>query len=387
MDTAVDETPNEGITTGGATMPNESEGNKKMPAKRKQKGQAPPPKRSKSAPRKKAPKKSAKVTGVTSEEEDDSGAAAVATERDDSAVASPADSEERKVGEIIPDPDAPLTRPEGQLARNPNMSDEDAVLAAKREYNRQNAARARSRSRNLVHDLQQTVYKLAADIANLKASNLKLRNKSDKLRADNRKIAQESLLAQAPLNSPLATSFHQELGESRQEIIPNASSLAALEMQAREEDLLRSIVAAQTQQQQQTLLQQPGLLTQSLVYPTATTVGGLRAPALSSLYPSAPWGGVVNALPNSSLTALRLTDPSQILALQQQGVDVSQLIQHMSSGTAAALGAGEAPATALMGLVGGGLPNDALTGLAMAQQQELQQTQGVNLGALGANLH
>mmetsp|Transcript_14436 Transcript_14436/g.34567 ORF Transcript_14436/g.34567 Transcript_14436/m.34567 type:complete len:386 (-) Transcript_14436:162-1319(-) len=89
-----------------------------------------------------------------------------------------------------------LVKPEGQLAKNPELSNAEAVLAAKREYNRRNAARARSRNKNLVHDLQQQVYKLAGDISSMKKKNAKLRDTMKTLTEENQKLAEQQLAAE-----------------------------------------------------------------------------------------------------------------------------------------------------------------------------------------------
>ena len=89
---------------------------------------------------------------------------------------------------IVPDPKAPLTSLEGQLARNPGMSVSEAEHAAKKEYNKINAARARKRTRDKVFDMQQQSYRLASDIANLKMERLKLQEKAKELREENARL-------------------------------------------------------------------------------------------------------------------------------------------------------------------------------------------------------
>jgi len=55
-----------------------------------------------------------------------------------------------------------LTTYEGQMATYPHLSEDDAKLAAKREYNRLNAARARVRHKSKVQGLQETCVELQA---------------------------------------------------------------------------------------------------------------------------------------------------------------------------------------------------------------------------------
>jgi len=60
---------------------------------------------------------------------------------------------------------------EGQLASDPGLSLEDAKLQAKREYNRQNAARARVRNKEMVEDLQKKVAFLTKRTEDLQREN------------------------------------------------------------------------------------------------------------------------------------------------------------------------------------------------------------------------
>lgn len=60
---------------------------------------------------------------------------------------------------------------EGQLAHDPRLSITDAQLQAKREYNRQNAARARVRNREMVEDLQKKVKQLMKRTEDLQRDN------------------------------------------------------------------------------------------------------------------------------------------------------------------------------------------------------------------------
>ena len=85
----------------------------------------------------------------------------------------------------VEEEDASLTTPEGQMQKNPYMTYEEARIAAKREYNRRNAARARVRSKKLVDDLQQKVYKLTHEVGQLKNANQGLKAQVESLTKNN----------------------------------------------------------------------------------------------------------------------------------------------------------------------------------------------------------
>lgn len=68
---------------------------------------------------------------------------------------------------------------EGQLASNPNMSREEAKEAAKKEYNRRNAARARVRNKDMVKSLQKRVNELTHMVTQLQRTNDVLRSQID----------------------------------------------------------------------------------------------------------------------------------------------------------------------------------------------------------------
>lgn len=101
-----------------------------------------------------------------------------------------------------------LTTPEGQMAANPTMSEEAAKTAAKREYNRRNAARARLRNKEMVSDLQKKVSDLTSHTQELQRSNEVLRAQLDVLAAQNRNLVlsrdsqQQQQQQQAPSAPP-----------------------------------------------------------------------------------------------------------------------------------------------------------------------------------------
>lgn len=69
-----------------------------------------------------------------------------------------------------------LCTAEGQMAKNPGMSYEEAKEAAKREYNRRNAARARVRNKDMVKGLQRRVSELTKLTSELQRTNEILRS-------------------------------------------------------------------------------------------------------------------------------------------------------------------------------------------------------------------
>ena len=89
----------------------------------------------------------------------------------------------------------------GQDGVEVNKAEE--LLEAKRASNRQNAARARKRARIHVHDMQQTVYKMAAEIANLKTDNANLTNQIQSLTQENEATSR----AQASFLGPSSQRF------------------------------------------------------------------------------------------------------------------------------------------------------------------------------------
>jgi len=73
-----------------------------------------------------------------------------------------------------------LTTPEGQLANNPGISPADAELAARREYNRRNSARARLRGKYALQQLQEACDELEERTEMMEKENEKLRKKIKK---------------------------------------------------------------------------------------------------------------------------------------------------------------------------------------------------------------
>jgi hypothetical protein len=67
--------------------------------------------------------------------------------------------------------DPTLTTAQGQMRINPSLTYAQAVAAAKAEYNRRNAARARKRAKTLLLDLQQEVHHLSQHVHTLKVMN------------------------------------------------------------------------------------------------------------------------------------------------------------------------------------------------------------------------
>lgn len=94
-----------------------------------------------------------------------------------------------------------LTTVEGQLRRNPHMSEEEARLAAKREYNRRNAARARSRNKSLMQELQEKVSKLNRLTEELQRTNDILRAQLELLSKQNETLMAEAAAASSPAAS------------------------------------------------------------------------------------------------------------------------------------------------------------------------------------------
>jgi len=94
------------------------------------------------------------------------------------------------------------TTTEGQLALNPNLTEAKAKVAAKREYNCCNAARARKRSKNTVVVLQERVSCLTKRTDKLSRSNDVLKTQVDVLKTQNRELmVSRSVGGQPPTRS------------------------------------------------------------------------------------------------------------------------------------------------------------------------------------------
>jgi hypothetical protein len=85
------------------------------------------------------------------------------------------DAETRSVkqssSEAENDEDPTLTTAQGQMRINPSLTYAQAVAAAKAEYNRRNAARARKRAKTRLLDLQQEIHHLSQHVHTLKVMN------------------------------------------------------------------------------------------------------------------------------------------------------------------------------------------------------------------------
>jgi hypothetical protein len=92
------------------------------------------------------------------------------------------DSVEEDYGEHDP------TTTEGQMSLNPNISANAACTEAKREYNRRNAARARTRNKHMVGDLQEKVHSLTRCAEDLQRSNDVLQAQLEVLQSQNRDL-------------------------------------------------------------------------------------------------------------------------------------------------------------------------------------------------------
>jgi hypothetical protein len=84
----------------------------------------------------------------------------------------------------------PLTTAEGQMVQNPHYAYSVALLAAKREYNRRNAARARKRAKTQLRTLRQQVQTSNMAIAELKERNVALRTTLQTLKEQNSMLIQ-----------------------------------------------------------------------------------------------------------------------------------------------------------------------------------------------------
>jgi hypothetical protein len=81
-----------------------------------------------------------------------------------------------------------LTTPEGQMAFNPKLTEDQAKAEAKREYNRRNAARARKRNKHMVGGLQEKINSLTKRTEDLERSNDMLQAQLEVLQTQNRDL-------------------------------------------------------------------------------------------------------------------------------------------------------------------------------------------------------
>lgn len=84
--------------------------------------------------------------------------------------------------------DSGLATVEGQMEANPHLTEEQAKTAAKREYNRRNAARARIRNKTMVKDLQSKVSELTQFSEELQRKNELLQARLDVLIKQNEEL-------------------------------------------------------------------------------------------------------------------------------------------------------------------------------------------------------
>jgi cell division protein FtsL len=115
------------------------------------------------------------------------------------------------------------------------------------QYNKQNAARARERAKNLVSDLQQTIHSLSRDISGLRNSNQQLKSEVNMLLAAS---AVESATSLQPPQSPAPIiSLQQSVNNLSQDIAGVGDSNQELQLQMELHRLMRLNQAADTMPQ------------------------------------------------------------------------------------------------------------------------------------------
>jgi hypothetical protein len=183
--------------------------------------------------------------------------------------------------------DDQLTTVEGQLRRNPRMSEEEARLAAKREYNRRNAARARSRNKSLLQELQEKVAKLNRFTEELQRTNDILRAQLELLSKQNETLMAEAAAASSP--APSDTPMPQQVQPAS---LPNPSvppaSLQAPPSQA--QSLLNAVGLFSQLLQLQSLMnqaQQPPSQAAQPTLPLQDHVSSPQAPVTPTMAPGA----------------------------------------------------------------------------------------------------
>ena len=170
-----------------------------------------------------------------------------------------------------------LSTPEGQLKANPEMSLQEAKSAAKREYNRLNAARARQRNKMTVEQLHGRITELQNTVEQLQRANQGLTAQLSVLTQQNRTLVLQQVpgvvvpqvLGQAPQqqqppqqpadssNSNTTTTTQQQQPPpqmpSQQQVLAN---ILQPQQQQQPVDILFQLQQLLGQQQQAALLQQ-----------------------------------------------------------------------------------------------------------------------------------
>jgi hypothetical protein len=231
------------------------------------------------------------------------------------------------------------TTTEGQLALNPTLTEAKAKVAAKREYNRRNAAQARKRNKNTLAELQERLSCLTKRAEDLSRSNDVLKTQVDGLKTRNRELM-ASRSAEEQTTLPSVSSYASSNNNNKNDTI---SQLEALQKQNDESQ------QRQQEQQRDTSISQ-------LLRRLAAGQHGTASNVLPQLQSGLLGGNtqLLNALLQSSATPayppvrLGLQNQGSVLGAQQphyrqtsqpppQNSDLRQLISSMSADTLVSL--------------------------------------------------
>jgi hypothetical protein len=116
---------------------------------------------------------------------------ALKDDENDSSLSSVSSDECGHADQKLGDHDYPqMINSDSQMDNNPNLASSDSALLSKREYNRNNAARARKRAKSQLQTLKQHVQALNMSITLLKERNLSLHQTVHTLNEQNALLAQ-----------------------------------------------------------------------------------------------------------------------------------------------------------------------------------------------------
>lgn len=127
----------------------------------------------------------------------------------------------KETEQIVPS----MTTAHGQMHKNPLLSYTDAVTAAKSEYNRRNAARARKRAKDRITDLQNEIRTLSQNIHTLRKTNSNLQTTLWSLKEQSNLLVcnQRAMDTSNHVTGPVS-SIHEQLTQSLTPVVPPAGT-------------------------------------------------------------------------------------------------------------------------------------------------------------------
>lgn len=198
------------------------------------------------------------------------------------------------VKEKIHSPDLALrsemTTVEGQLRVNPQLTYDEALEAARREYNRRNAARARLRSKHLFRDLQEKCSELSKKIERLTRENTSLKAELSSLRkqktSDLSGMPPRPLLTPSSMLDTVEPNTRQLTLSGLGQLHTASNSFSSLQDDLQYRESLARLLGASSQAQPllipQELSRASGFLTHGSLTASQTTGGAMATSAAPS---------------------------------------------------------------------------------------------------------